>query len=122
MILVYGERGPVMTWEERAEAGVPAKISDSAAPVSSANRFAKQDDNLAFTSTKRPDRASARSCILGLRSLGALAKNPFAHVGRASNQFNPNVFAANQKPNHPEVHQGDLAKIQNCTLAAIVHY
>jgi hypothetical protein len=25
VILVYGERGPVMTWEERAKAGVPAK-------------------------------------------------------------------------------------------------
>ena len=25
VILVYGERGPVMTWAERAKAGVPAK-------------------------------------------------------------------------------------------------
>lgn len=24
-VLVYGERGPRMTWEERAKAGVPAK-------------------------------------------------------------------------------------------------
>jgi hypothetical protein len=24
VILVYGERGPVMTWEQRAKAGVPA--------------------------------------------------------------------------------------------------
>jgi len=25
VILIYGKRGPVMTWAERAEAGVPAK-------------------------------------------------------------------------------------------------
>ncbi len=25
LIIVYGERGPRMTWEERAKAGVPAK-------------------------------------------------------------------------------------------------
>ena len=25
VMLVYGERGPVMTWAERAKAGVPAK-------------------------------------------------------------------------------------------------
>lgn len=25
VILVYGERGPVMTWDQRAKAGVPAK-------------------------------------------------------------------------------------------------
>ena len=54
VVLVYGERGPVMTWEERAEAGVPAKISDSGAPVSSASRFANRDNNLAFASAKRP--------------------------------------------------------------------
>lgn len=29
-ILVYGERGPRMTWDERAKAGVPAKQFQSA--------------------------------------------------------------------------------------------
>src|SRR5206468_3040738 len=53
----------------------------------------------------------------GLRSLGALAKNPLAHVGRALYEFNALVFAADQEPNHRDVHQGDLAQVQDFAFA-----
>jgi hypothetical protein len=33
VILVYGERGPTMTWAERAKAGVPAKKFQAALAV-----------------------------------------------------------------------------------------
>jgi hypothetical protein len=39
-----------------------------------------------------------------LPSLRALAKNPFAHIGRALNQFNALIFAPDQKTDHPEIH------------------
>src|SRR5260370_1730583 len=38
----------------------------------------------------------------GLRSLGALAKNPLAPVRRALLQFNALLFAATPEPKHPE--------------------
>ena len=41
--------------------------------------------------------------------LGALAKNPLTHVGRALQQFNAVVFAPDQEMNHCDVDQGDLA-------------
>jgi hypothetical protein len=44
-ILVYGERGPRMTWEERAKAGVPAKQFQSA---------------LAAKTSQAPSKASAK--------------------------------------------------------------
>ena len=56
-----------------------------------------------------------------LRSLRALAKHPFVHIGRALDEFNAFIFAANQEPNHPEIHQGDFAQIQNSVSAAITH-
>jgi hypothetical protein len=56
-----------------------------------------------------------------LRSLRALAKHPFVHIGRALDEFNAFIFAANQEPNHPEIHQGDFAQIQNSVSAATTH-
>src|SRR5450759_2920840 len=44
-ILVYGERGPRMTWDERAKAGVPAKQFQSA---------------LAAKTSQAPSKASAK--------------------------------------------------------------
>ena len=55
----------------------------------------------------------------GGHSFRSLAKNPLAHIGRALNQFNALIFTANQKSNHPEVHQGDFAQVEDFTLAAI---
>ena len=40
VILVYGERGPVMTWAERAEAGVPAKTFQGAQEARQSARWA----------------------------------------------------------------------------------
>jgi hypothetical protein len=40
----------------------------------------------------------------GLPALGALAKNPFAHIGGALDEFNALIFAGNQELNYPEVH------------------
>lgn len=37
-VLVYGERGPRMTWEERAKAGVPAKKFQAAWAAKKAGR------------------------------------------------------------------------------------
>src|SRR5215471_2641785 len=54
-----------------------------------------------------------------LHSLRAFAENPLTHIGRALNQFNALIFAANQEPNHHEVHQSDFAQVQNLTFAAI---
>src|SRR5260221_14450234 len=59
---------------------------------------------------------------LDLRSLGALAKNPLTHVGRALLQFNALLFAANQEPNHRYVHQCDLAQVQDFARATVVHF
>ena len=38
---------------------------------------------------------------------------------RAFGEFNALVFAANQEPNHSEIHQGDFDQIQNSVSAAI---
>ena len=38
------------------------------------------------------------------------AKHPFPHIVSAFGEFNALVFAANQEPNHPEIHQGDFAQ------------
>jgi hypothetical protein len=38
VILVYGERGPVMTWAERAKAGVPAKKFQAALKAKQSGR------------------------------------------------------------------------------------
>jgi hypothetical protein len=38
-----------------------------------------------------------------LPSLRALAKHPLAHLGRALDEFNAIILAANQEPNHPNV-------------------
>lgn len=38
VILVYGERGPVMTWAERAKAGVPAKKFQAALAAKRSDR------------------------------------------------------------------------------------
>ena len=56
-----------------------------------------------------------------VRTLGALTKDPLAHVGRASRQFNALLFAANQEINCRHVHQGDLAQFQDFARAAAVH-
>jgi hypothetical protein len=37
-VLVYGERGPFMTWEERAKAGVPAKKFQAALKAKQSGR------------------------------------------------------------------------------------
>jgi hypothetical protein len=37
-VLVYGERGPKMTWQERAKAGVPAAKFQAALKVKQAGR------------------------------------------------------------------------------------
>ena len=38
VILVYGERGPVMTWDQRAKAGVPASKFQAALKAKQAGR------------------------------------------------------------------------------------
>jgi hypothetical protein len=38
LIHVYGERGPVMTWEQRAKAGVPAKKFQAALKAKQSGR------------------------------------------------------------------------------------
>jgi hypothetical protein len=38
-----------------------------------------------------------------LPSLGALAKHPLAHIGRALDEFNAIILAANQEPNNSKV-------------------
>jgi hypothetical protein len=38
VILVYGERGPAMTWDQRAKAGVPAKKFQAALKAKHAGR------------------------------------------------------------------------------------
>src|SRR5215471_17356180 len=63
---------------------------------------------------------SARLSVFPLHSLRALAKNPLAHIGRALNQFNALIFAANQETNRIQVHQCDFAHVQNLALAAII--
>jgi len=40
-VLVYGERGPKMTWDERATAGVPAKQFQSALAAKQGRKDAK---------------------------------------------------------------------------------
>src|SRR5215470_566009 len=59
---------------------------------------------------------------IGLRFLGTLANYPFAHVGRALHQFNALVFASDQELNHPEVHERDLAQVQDFACAAVIHF
>lgn len=54
----------------------------------------------------------------GLPSLGTLPLHPFANIGRAMNHFNALIVAAIQEPNHFDVHQRDIAQVQNLTRAA----
>jgi hypothetical protein len=56
-----------------------------------------------------------------LRTLRALANNPFAHIGRALDEFDALIFAANKEPNHLKIHEGDFAQIQDFVCAAITH-
>lgn len=56
-----------------------------------------------------------------MRSLRTLAKHPLAHVGRALHQLNALVFAPDQEPNHRNVHQGDLAQVQDFTCTAVIY-
>src|SRR5215469_3513354 len=62
----------------------------------------------------------ARLSVIPLHSLRALAKNPLAHIGRALNQFNALIFAANQETNCIQVYQCDLAQIQNLSATTII--
>src|SRR4030095_15709067 len=68
-----------------------------------------------------PSIASAAIRRTGLRSLGALTKHPFANVGRALEELNALVFTANQELNHSEVHQCDLAQVQDFASAVAIH-
>ena len=48
-------------------------------------------------------------------------ENPFAHIGRAFDEFSAFIFAGNQKPNHCDVDQSDFGEIQNLACAAVTH-
>jgi hypothetical protein len=48
--------------------------------------------------------ASAVISRLQLHLLSALAKHPFANVGRTLNQFNALILAVDQEANHPEIY------------------
>lgn len=56
-----------------------------------------------------------------LRSFNPLAEHPLAHIEGALYQFNALVFASDQEPNHHDVHQRDLAEIQNYACAPVIH-
>jgi hypothetical protein len=57
-----------------------------------------------------------------LPALRALAKHPLAHIGRALDEFNGVVLAANQEANDPNIDESDFAQIQDCMAAAITQY
>jgi hypothetical protein len=53
-----------------------------------------------------------------LLRFGALAKHPFANIRRGLDDFDALILATDQKTDHPDVYQGDLAQIQNFACAA----
>ena len=44
------------------------------------------------------------------------------NVGRALHELDAPIVAADQEPNHPEVHQSDIAQVQDIVGAIIIHF
>jgi len=59
--LVYGEKGPLMTWDQRAAAGVPAKKFQAALAEKSGSRPSKADGRNKAARPARTAKKSART-------------------------------------------------------------
>src|SRR5215469_14988536 len=64
---------------------------------------------------------SVRVRRIGLRFLRTLAEHPFVDIGWTMDKLNSRILASNQELNHPEIHQRNLAQVQDFAIAVAIH-
>jgi hypothetical protein len=86
----------------------PASSEDAASGHAELYRPAKMSRTPLGAAVVQGSVIASVAMRLRMGSLGALAKNPLTHVGRALQQFNAVIFAPHQEMNHRDVDKGDL--------------